>query len=125
MVTVTTNAHTAANDLQIAYANVSRLANAKIPDTVVQWFSEIHLILCERRTLLAKRLQTKIVLCLRLGALGRQRSRRYLPKYCLAIKNEQSKGSHDGIRLEFEERISRAAIFSLNQEFSALAEAEE
>ena len=90
-----------------------------------QWFSEIHLSLCERYALLAKRRQTKIVLCLRLGDLEQQGSRRYLPKYCLAIKNEKSKGSHDGIRLEFEERISHAAIFSSNQEFSALAEAEE
>ncbi len=123
MVRVTANAHTTANNFQIAYANVSRLASAKNPDTMVQWFSEIHLSLYERYALLAKRRQTKIVLCLRLGHLEQQRSRRYLPKFCLATKNEKSKSSNDGIRLEFEERISHAAIFSLNQEFPKLAEA--
>lgn len=92
---------------------------------MAQWFSEIHLSLCERRTLPAERRQTMIVLCLRLGDLEQQRSLRYLPKYCFAAKNEKLKGSHDGIRLEFEERISHAAIFSLNQEFPTLAEAEE
>ena len=115
LVRVTANAHTTVNNFQIAYANVSRLANEKIPDTMVQWFSEIHLSLYERYAFLAKRRQKKIVLCLRFGHLEQQRSRRYLPKYCLATKNEKSKGSHDGIRLEFEERISHAAIFSLSQ----------